>query len=331
MSTHLPPPSLELIQFNSLGRGPRLIVLGAVHGNEVCGSQAIRRVLAEFASGQLRVKRGQVSFVPITNAMAYAKGQREGDRNLNRDFRPAVVPLDNEDRIANVLAPLLAGHDILLDLHSFNSQGNPFIFLGPENNHGELEPFDQQAKEEAFAAALGPRRVVHGWMPAFALGVSRRANDKISYGVGTTEYMRAQGGIAVTVECGNHGDPQAPEVAYQAIHRALRNFDLIEVCQVHGAAAPVPSTVGGKAEPAEVLELYEVIDRNDLEDAFVKPWRSFDPVQAGEVIAHRAAQNGQAAQAVTAPQAGRVVFPNPKALVGKEWFYLARVSHRSLG
>jgi uncharacterized protein len=331
MSTHLPPPSLELIQFNSLSRGPRLIVLGAVHGNEVCGSQAIRRVLAEFASGQLRIKRGRVSFVPITNAVAYANGTREGDRNLNRDFRPAVVPLDNEDRIANVLAPLLAGHDILLDLHSFNSQGDPFIFLGPENNSGELEPFAQQAEEEDLAAALGPKRVVHGWMPAFALGVSRRSNDKVSYGVGTTEYMRSQGGIAVTVECGNHADPQAPEVAYQAIHRALRNFDLIEVCDVHGAVSAMPGTVEAKAGPAEVLELYEVIDRNHVDDAFVKPWRSFDAIQAGEVIAHRAAQDGQAALAVTAPQAGRLVFPNANAVVGKEWFYLARVSHRSIG
>jgi uncharacterized protein len=331
MSTNFPPPSLELTQFNSLTRGPRLIVLGAVHGNEVCGSQAIRRVLSEFASGQLRIKRGQVSFVPVTNALAYAKGKREGDRNLNRDFRPAVVPLDNEDRIANVLAPLLASHDVLLDLHSFNSQGEPFIFLGPENNQEELEPFAQQAQEEAFAAALGPRRVVHGWMPAFALGVSRRANDKVSYGVGTTEYMRSQGGIAVTVECGNHADPHAPEVAYQAIHRALRNFDLIEVCDVHGAVLSLSSAAQKSAAPTEVLELYEVIDRSHVDDQFVKPWRSFDAVEAGEVIAYRAAREGQAAQAVSAPYAGRVVFPNANAVVGKEWFYLARLSHREVG
>jgi uncharacterized protein len=331
MSTQYPPPSLELTQFNSLNRGPRLIVLGAVHGNEVCGSQAIRRVLAEFACGELRIKRGQVSFVPVTNALAFAKGKREGDRNLNRDFRPAVVPLDNEDRIANVLAPLLASHDILLDLHSFNSQGEPFIFLGPENNTGDLEPFAQQAQEEAFAAALGPKRVVHGWMPAFALGVSRRANDKVSYGVGTTEYMRSHGGIAVTVECGNHADPQAPEVAYQAIHRALRNFDLIEICDVHGAVGSMPRVVDNKVAPTEVLELYEVIDKNHVDDSFVKPWRSFDAIHAGEVIAHRAPSNGQSRQAVIAPQAGRVVFPNANAVVGKEWFYLARVSHRNLG
>jgi uncharacterized protein len=319
-------PMLEINQFQSLQRGPRLIVLGAVHGNEVCGSLAIRRVMAEFASGSVRLKRGRVSFVPVTNALAFRLSKREGERNLNRDFRPAVVPLDNEDRIANVLAPLLDDHDVLLDLHSFNSLGEPFIFMGPQNNEGALEPFARQQEEEAFAAALGPRRVVHGWMPAFALGVSRRTNDKVSYGVGTTEYMRAHGGMAVTVECGNHADPQAPEVAYQAIHRALLHLDLIEV----DASPPSGVSMEAHRSAIEVLELYEVIDRHHQDDRFVKPWRSFDSVAQDEVIGFRAAAEGQAEHPVLAPRAGRVVFPNANAVLGKEWFYLARASHRKL-
>jgi uncharacterized protein len=326
MNPDQPIPMLEICQFQSLQRGPRLLVLGAVHGNEVCGSLAIRRVLAEFASGQLRLKRGRVSFVPVTNALAFSKGKREGDRNLNRDFRPAVVPSDNEDRIANVLAPILADHDVLLDLHSFNSQGEPFIFMGPENNDGALEPFKNQHEEEAFAAALGPQRVVHGWMPAFALGVSRRAHDKVSYGVGTTEYMRAHGGLAVTVECGNHADPQAPEVAYQAIHRALAHLDLITA---DASLHPLPPKAA-RDLTIEVLELYEVIDRHHPDDRFVRPWRSFDSVARDEVIAYRAAGEGQPELPVLAPLAGRVVFPNANAVLGKEWFYLARMSHRKL-
>lgn len=319
------PPTLEVVQFHSLARGPKLIVLGAVHGNETCGTTAIRRVLAQFGAGQLKLKRGQVSFVPITNALAYEKAQRVGDRNLNRDFRPAVVPLDNEDRIANVLAPLLASHEVLLDLHSFASQGDPFIFLGPENNLSELEPFAQQQEEERFAAALGPRRLVHGWMPAFALGVSRRTDDKVSYGVGTTEYMRSSGGIAVTVECGNHADPQAPEVAYQVILRALRTLDLIDESSMLTEASISTTTSGS---PLEVLELYEVIDRNHVEDVFLKPWRSFDAIVQGEVIAYRASIEGATPEPIRAPQSGRIVFPNANASLGKEWFYLARNSHR---
>ena len=38
----------QSIRLDSPHSGPRLIVTGAVHGNEVCGTAAIRRVLAEF-------------------------------------------------------------------------------------------------------------------------------------------------------------------------------------------------------------------------------------------------------------------------------------------
>ena len=36
--------------------GPRLIVLGAVHGNETCGTHAIERVARELDSGALRLQ-----------------------------------------------------------------------------------------------------------------------------------------------------------------------------------------------------------------------------------------------------------------------------------
>ena len=182
---------LEIHQYRSLARGPRLIVLGAVHGNETCGTTAIRRVLAEIAAGTLPVARGSLTLVPVANPVAFARRHREGDRNLNRDFREVVSPETAEDRIANQLAPLLAAHDVLLDLHSFASQGEAFVFIGPSNNTDELEPFAQAAREEALAAVLGPRRVVHGWMSAFAAGVTARKargttgtaiHDSVAYG-----------------------------------------------------------------------------------------------------------------------------------------------------
>ena len=40
------PSSLRMHQFHGLRPGPRLIVLGAVHGNEVAGPLAIGRALA---------------------------------------------------------------------------------------------------------------------------------------------------------------------------------------------------------------------------------------------------------------------------------------------
>jgi uncharacterized protein len=38
--------------------------------------------------------------------------------------------------------------------------------------------------------------------------------------------MRSQGGYAVTLECGQHADPNSPEVGWQAIHNALAHLGL---------------------------------------------------------------------------------------------------------
>jgi predicted deacylase len=81
-STHL--DTLRSHSIRALQPGPRFIVLGAVHGNEIAGTRAIERVLSEIDSGSLRIVRGTVTFVPVTNPLAYRNGQRIGDRNLTQ-------------------------------------------------------------------------------------------------------------------------------------------------------------------------------------------------------------------------------------------------------
>ena len=183
---------------------------------------------------------------------------------------------------------------------------------------GTLEPFARSAEETALALRLGVHRFVDGWLDTYAAGVARRLAAGVSareadvhYGVGTTEFMRAQGGIALTLECGQHDDPAAPDVAYRAIHNTLAHLQLI--------SAPAPAAV----TDTEALRLYEVIDRVHADDQFARAWSSFDPVRAGDVIGVR--QNGSP---VTADRDGYIVFPNPRALPGQEWFYLARPSDR---
>jgi uncharacterized protein len=320
-----PPPTTQVLRihrFAALEPGPRLIVTGAVHGNETAGTRGIERVLSEIECGEVTLVRGTVTFVPVTNPLAYAKGQRGGDRNLNRRLQPCASPQDNEDRIANVLCPLLAEHDVLLDLHSFRSPGQPFVLRGPANNSGTLEPFAHAEAEARLCAHLGVKRVVDGWMDAYAGGVARRrargltpgaVNEDPAYGVGTTEYMRSGGGYAVTLECGQHEDAAGPEVALRAIRQTLALLGIAEL-----PLAP-------PQEPLECLTLATVIDRHAEDDRFVKTWTSFDPLAAGELIALRA--DGSE---VRAPEAGYIVFPDHGALPGHEWFYLAQPSRRPI-
>lgn len=322
------PTSLRIHQFAGLQPGPRFLVTGAVHGNEIHGTRAMTEIIRQLDAGELTLKRGTLTFVPIVNPLANQLDRREGDRNLNRNLRPPIIAQDFEDRIARVLCPLIAQHDGILDLHSFQGNGPAFAMIGPRNNSGELEPFSQEATESALAAALGVTRIVEGWLSTYALGIARRQQRShdgsrraslISdphYGVGTTEYMRSTGGWAITLECGQHLDPNGPEVARLAILRALMFLGMLDESAV---AAHQPT------QPPEVLQLYDVIDREDMGDAFEQAWASFDAIEHGQKIGTRAS-----GEAVLAPSEGRIVFPNVKSLPGTEWFYLARPSDRRL-
>lgn len=323
-SSEVSPLHFKAVQLASPQAGPRLLVTGAVHGNEVCGTRAIERVLAEFDGGAWRLVRGSVTFVPITNPLAYRKAERSGERNLNRNLAPTSTPQEFEDHIANWLCPLMQRHDVLLDLHSFQGQGQAFAMVGPQNNAGPLEPFARAAEEEALALRLGVRRFVDGWLSTYADGVERRRarvagtatrqqllNMDARYGVGTTEYMRSVGGCALTLECGNHADAQAPEVAYRAIHNAMAHLGLSD-----RAAPPV-------ATQTESLRIYDVIDKLHADDRFARAWASFDVLQAGDLIGVR--HDGSEVRAI---EDGHILFPAAAAAVGNEWFYLAKTSAR---
>lgn len=318
-----PMPPLKSVTLQGLRPGPRLIVTAAVHGNEVCGTRAVERLLAEFDAGELVLRAGTLTLVPVANPLAYALRQRAGDRNLNRALAPTSEPCEFEDLVANWLCPLLAAHDVLLDLHSFQASGRPFVMVGPLDNCATLEPFAHAAREEALARRLGVGRAVDGWLSTYAAGVARRQDEARAlglpealdqhprYGVGTTEYMRSQGGWALTLECGQHDDPLAPQVAWRAIRNTLAHLGLTD------EPDPVP------APALESLSLYEVIDKRHADDAFVRPWQSFDVLRRGDLIGTRA--DGQA---VHAPGDGWIVFPNARAQARQEWFYLARSSNR---
>ena len=311
--------------FTAVQSGKRVLITGAVHGNELAGMHGIRRVIAEIESGQLQIVCGVVTFVPITNPMAYAMRRRVGDRNLNRNLQPTDTPTEFEDHIANWLCPLMAQHEALLDLHSFQAQGQAFVMVGPESNSGSLEPTIHGDTERDWALRLGVNRAVDGWLGTYAAGVEgRRARAATldptagkrhdldpKYGVGTTEYMRSTGGIALTLECGQHEDPHGREVAYRAIRNTLAYYGLT------GDAMPPLATA------AEGLRIAQVIDKFDAADTFSRAWQSFDLLKAGDVIGTRA--NGEA---LTAPKDGRILFPNALAEANHEWFYLTEATSR---
>ncbi|MGJ7511594.1 succinylglutamate desuccinylase [Variovorax sp. GT1P44] len=327
MTSPRPEPTasdtLRIHGFSALEPGPRLIVLGGVHGDETCGTVGIERAVAELDSGALQLLRGQLTMVPVANPLARRLMRREGERNLNRSFQPTQAganPADYEARITDLLCPLLERHEVLLDLHSFQSAGEAFAMIGPRDNSGTLEPFSRAFEEGQLALHLGTSRVVEGWLDIYAAGLAQRAGGRaaddaeLAFGWGTNEYMRSRGGYGVTLECGQHEDPAAPGVAYTAILSALRLLNMI---------APDPDAA--PPSPPSLLRLVSVTDRQHEDDQFVREWATFDPVAQGEPIGVR--EDGSV---LHADRDGFIVFPNAEALAGTEWFYFAVASDRDL-
>lgn len=305
----------ESVTFRALQPGPRLLITGAVHGNEPAGPAAIARAIAAFRTGALRLGRGSVTFVPVMNPLAWAQNSREGMRNLNRDLCERPVPLDNEDRLGNVICPILRAHDVLIDLHSFSAPGEAFALCGPADNDGGLEPFHRAAEEAALVRALGLPLVVHGWMAAHdrALAQRRAAGGPAglaAHGVGTTEYMRFAGGYAVTVECGQHLDPRGPEIGWQVILNGLSHLRMID--------RPLPDLPA----PRE-LEIGEAILAADDDDRMIRQFSAGEPVRRGEIIGQRA--DGMP---ITAPADGALIFAGLTAAAGTELAFLCHFADR---
>lgn len=308
--------TLRVHAFAAVEPGPRLIVLGGVHGDETCGTQGIAQVIEELDAGTLVLRRGQLTLVPVANPLARERLQREGERNLNRSFQPNTSPADYEAHITNLLCPLLAAHEVLLDLHSFQSPGEAFAMIGPRDNADALEPFQRASEEGQLALYIGTPCVVEGWLDIYAAGIEQRGlaltDAALAYGWGTNEYMRSQGGYAVTLECGQHLDPFAPAVAHRAIHAALKALGMLDKPPT---SMPAP----------RLLRLVSTVDRHAQGDRLARDWATFDPVLRGQTIAIR--EDGTP---LAATCDGYIVFPNAQAALGTEWYYFAVDSDRVL-
>jgi predicted deacylase len=284
--------TVKIVTYRTVEAGPALTVLGAVHGNERCGAEAINRLIAEVDKGAVTLKRGTLQLVPITNPRAYREGVRFVERNLNRHLYPKEAKVNYEDHLDPILCGVLDRTDVLLDLHSYTSQGGPFIFLGGEN-----------AREVAFAKALGVPDFVVGWADAFGSG------DGIKESQGTTEYARTRGALAVTLECGQHLNADAADIGYRAILRGLAHLDMLDAGT---PATPKKETPSGMQRVVRMKSVY----RREEGATLAKPWRHFDAVAKGEAMARLA--NGKA---VPAPDDGFIVLPKEKAATGEEWFF----------
>ncbi len=177
----------DIWMFDSGLPGPRVTVLGGVHGNEKPGIEVVEDFKRHDWDGV--ITRGSFTF-GIGNPAAVLADVRypEGDFDLNRSF--GTVPTEHQHSIAvaraEVLKPILAATDLLIDIHATLKPARP-ITLSPN-------------------PSLNP--LLRKLLPLFRVKtvITGKALAEDASGKTTDAYVYEHGGIGITLETGWMGD-----------------------------------------------------------------------------------------------------------------------------
>lgn len=250
--------------FASGKAGPHALLQALTHGNEVCGAIALDWLLGKG----FRPTRGTLS-VCFANVAAYQSfdpsdpfASRCVDEDFNRLWTVEVLdgPRQSADLArARELRPLYDSVEYLLDLHSMTDPCPPLAMAGRQRKGVEL------------AQALGvPQHIVVDGGHA----TGKRLRDYAFFD------DSADPRNALLVECGQHWESGAPDVAKLATLRFLRHFGMADPAFLDAYLEAVPM-------PAQkVIEVTDVITIDTDDFAFAIPVHGLAVVpKAGTVLA----------------------------------------------
>lgn len=270
--------------------GPRVLLFGGVHGNEVTGVMLVERLRADLESGALALAAGTLTLV-VGNPRAVELGTRgsEPHADLNRSFTAKVLgakgPHAYEARRARELAPIIAASSLVIDLHATNKPSDPFaisIVDTPERREiCALFPCDK--------LLLVPDDVIGGT---------------------TVGYAEAHGAIGVCFESGWAGDLTRVDAMRASVEMILARAGVLDA---------KPSI----AHVQTVYALTEAIVLTDRGFAFApgRGERSFEPFSERELI------GAHGEMELRAPYDGVLMFPKVRELwkVSSPVAFLARL------
>lgn len=276
---------LDVHHFKAPVEGKHILFLGAIHGDEICGPEAINKIIQQINSKELTLKQGQVTFVPVSNPLAYAKNVRQVNENLNRIIEHHSKETIPEHSYANQVVEVIQQADILVDLHSFDDEGDPFLFLDHPT-----------PTMQSLADILGGKMILYGWDNIY---------EKTSTPSYCTEWCAFQHNTeSLTFECGSNGSEESIQNAYTAIIKTLSYFDMIDHQEL-------------VSEPSHHVEMKKLYIKEQDGD-FVQEFKTITSMTAGDVIAIY--NDGTQ---ITMPFDGFLILPKHWAQIGDEWFYIA--------
>lgn len=291
-------------QYTGTKHGPLIVIIGALHGNEPAGVEAIKAVFGILDT----ISKDNKDFVfygrvlgLVGNLQAYTKGQRYLHKDLNRCWT-----LDQVNRIWNMPPPLLSAEDkevweirtliqreildyrpevmILVDIHTTSAQGG--VFCIPTNDMASL----RLAKALNTPVILGLLDGIEGSLLEYI------AANQIELG-GFPKRV-----LGVAVESGQHWDSQSVVRATLAIIHVLGAAGSIVLSENEKILSPL--LVGSSRGTPKVSQL-KYVHRIRPGDGFsMRPgFLNFDPIEAGQPLADDV--NGP----ILSPLSGLILMP----------------------
>ena len=286
-------------------RGPALVCVAGLHGNEPAGVRSLALVFERLTADRVLIDG---LFIGLAgNRGALAAGQRFLQEDLNRAWgpdRPAPIAphggvtngeAREQSELAAELEPVLVGaphRTYLLDLHTTSAPGPPFVLL------------EDRLRNRAFALQF-PVPVI--------LGIDERLTGTL------VTHASARGATAIGFEAGQHDDPVSAERAEDAIWIALGALGLVSGSARVARARQRLGDAGGRLpRVAELRHRHPV----DADDGFtmLPGFANFDRVVGGQPVA----MSNQGS--VPAPESGLLLMPLYQRL-GEDGFFLIRPVH----
>ncbi|MGI9350369.1 MAG: succinylglutamate desuccinylase/aspartoacylase family protein [Rhizobiaceae bacterium] len=235
-----------IVRIDAEAKGPAIGVICNMHGNELCGRQAVHRILEKY-----EIKSGSLVLID-GNQEAALLNRRFVESDMNRMFTAELLAQKNPGQdllraqyLADVIPSL--GLDHAIDFHSTSTETEyPFTVSFPRS---------EQLTE------LCPVARIYGWK-----GIIKGP---------LVEWMNDLGIPTVVVEAGQHVDKKSVDVAERTLISILSHHGLISLEKPFRMKAQ---------NTFEVLEFVNFKDASTFR--FKKVYASFDHLERGEVIAN---------------------------------------------
>lgn len=283
--------------------GPKVVLVGGMHGNEPAGVKAIRSVFTQLPkefSGEIWGLAG--------NLGGLRRNKRFLDRDLNRHWVPEQLQGLCQTSPDDLQAEAWEQRDLLRQFHEIiGDDRKPITFIDLHTMSGPGAPFI------CMADVLRNRRVAFSMPIPIVLGLEEVIEGSM------LGYLCDLGHAGMAVEGGQHEDEASIDRLETVSWLALLALGVVNDQQIPDLARKRERLAQAAINVPSVVEIrHRHVCSSD--DGFtMKPgFSSFDPIKKGQVLAEDT--QGE----IKAPMSGMMLLPRYQG-VGSDGFFVARL------